>query len=72
MEHHNSIRHEERSDGTYGSGHWDARSEFLHLVSVEVPAARYFEALEGPELEVLRDCENVAVPPVDKKMAISS
>lgn len=67
MENQNSLTDEERSAEIYGSGHRDAGSVFLESVTFEIPAARYFQALEGPELEVLRDREKLGLPPVDKK-----
>eukprot|EP00252_Welwitschia_mirabilis_P010547 TRINITY_DN2384_c0_g1_i3.p1 TRINITY_DN2384_c0_g1~~TRINITY_DN2384_c0_g1_i3.p1 ORF type:complete len:475 (+),score=62.95 TRINITY_DN2384_c0_g1_i3:177-1601(+) len=42
-------------------------SVFLRSVSVHVPASKYYDTLEGPELETIRDGEDVPLPPLDEK-----
>ena len=54
MEDQNYFTHEEQSDGKYGSGQRDSGSIFLQSISVEIIAAIFFHAFEGPEFEVIR------------------
>ncbi|KAH9321138.1 hypothetical protein KI387_015777, partial [Taxus chinensis] len=60
MQNSNSSMQERKDNAHPG------RSMFLESVSFEIPAAKYYHALQGPELEVLKETEEFLLP-LDKK-----